>query len=122
MQNVNSGVTTIKCVCTFHSGYDVMYCTVSVTCSGQGVMYCAGQCHLFWIRSYVLDSKWSLVLSPQAFPLAIASVRSVHSHCPREVLQFLSDLIKYNDNRLNKVSAPWSRDNFIHLYIFPFKK
>ena len=30
-------------------------------------------------------------------------MRNVHSQCPREVLQFILDLIKYNDNRLNKV-------------------
>ena len=39
----------------------------------------------------------------QTLPVAIASVRNVHSQCPREVLQFILDLIKYNDNRLNKV-------------------
>lgn len=41
----------------------------------------------------------------QALPVATASVRNVHSQCPREVLQFILDLIKYNDNRLNKVSC-----------------
>lgn len=45
----------------------------------------------------------------QTLPVAIASVRNVHSQCPREVLQFILDLIKYNDNRLNKVSEHFSK-------------
>lgn len=37
--------------------------------------------------------------------MATASVRNTHSQCPRDVLQFILDLIKYNDNRLNKVAS-----------------
>ncbi|XP_048582004.1 transcription initiation factor TFIID subunit 2 isoform X3 [Nematostella vectensis] len=40
----------------------------------------------------------------KTLPIAIASVRNIHSQCPREVVLFLMDLLKYNDNRLNKYS------------------
>ncbi|KAK3736334.1 hypothetical protein QZH41_020807, partial [Actinostola sp. cb2023] len=40
----------------------------------------------------------------KTLPVAIASIRNVHSQCPREILQFLLDLLKYNDNRINKYS------------------
>lgn len=36
-------------------------------------------------------------------PVAMALLRDVHNLCPKEVLMFILDLIKYNDNRKNKV-------------------
>ena len=36
-------------------------------------------------------------------------MRTGHSQCPHEVLQFILDLIKFNDNRLNKVSEHASK-------------
>lgn len=36
----------------------------------------------------------------------MASLRSVHNICPPEVLRFLLDLFKYNDNSRNK----WADD------------
>ena len=33
----------------------------------------------------------------------MALLRDVHNLCPKEVLTFILDLIKYNDNRKNKV-------------------
>lgn len=36
-------------------------------------------------------------------PIAMALLRDVHNLCPKEVLTFILDLIKYNDNRKNKV-------------------
>lgn len=36
-------------------------------------------------------------------PVAMALLRDVQNLCPREVLSFILDLIKYNDNRKNKV-------------------
>lgn len=36
-------------------------------------------------------------------PVAMALLRDVHNLCPKEVLTFILDLIKYNDNRKNKV-------------------
>ncbi|XP_074635589.1 transcription initiation factor TFIID subunit 2-like isoform X2 [Acropora palmata] len=49
----------------------------------------------------------------KTLPVAIASVRNVHSQCPREVLQFILDLIKYNDNRLNKFTDSHYRSSLI---------
>ncbi|XP_031558269.1 transcription initiation factor TFIID subunit 2-like [Actinia tenebrosa] len=40
----------------------------------------------------------------KTLPVAIASIRNIHTQCPREILQFLLDLLKYNDNRINKYS------------------
>lgn len=45
-------------------------------------------------------------------PVAMALLRDVHNLCPKEVLTFILDLIKYNDNRKNKVST------FIFLSLF----
>lgn len=39
-------------------------------------------------------------------PVAMALLRDVQNLCPREVLNFILDLIKYNDNGKNKV-RPW---------------
>ena len=36
-------------------------------------------------------------------PVAMALLRDVHNLCPKDVLNFILDLIKYNDNRKNKV-------------------
>ena len=60
-----------------------------------------GSLDWFWILAIFLINI--ILHVSQTLPVAIASVRNVHSQCPREVLQFILDLIKYNDNRLNKV-------------------
>lgn len=36
-------------------------------------------------------------------PVAMALLRDVQNLCPKDVLNFILDLIKYNDNRKNKV-------------------
>lgn len=41
----------------------------------------------------------------QTMPVAMALLRDVHNLCPKEVLMFILDLIKYNDNRKNKVKT-----------------
>lgn len=38
----------------------------------------------------------------KTMPVAMALLRDVHNLCPKEVLTFILDLIKYNDNRKNK--------------------
>ena len=38
-------------------------------------------------------------------PVAMALLRDVHNLCPKEVLTFILDLIKYNDNRKNKYES-----------------
>lgn len=44
-------------------------------------------------------------LSVQTMPVAMALLRDVQNLCPKEVLNFILDLIKYNDNRKNKVTC-----------------
>ena len=44
------------------------------------------------------------VLFLQAIPVAMATLRNVHNICPPDVVRFLLDLFKYNDNSKNKVS------------------
>jgi len=40
----------------------------------------------------------------QGLAVCIAGMRNQHGQCPKEVMQFLLDLFKYNDNQYNKVS------------------
>uniref|UniRef100_UPI00358F3A99 transcription initiation factor TFIID subunit 2 isoform X2 n=1 Tax=Myxine glutinosa TaxID=7769 RepID=UPI00358F3A99 len=42
-------------------------------------------------------------------PIAMAKQRDAHGLCPKEVLTFILDLIKYNDNRKNKFSDNYYR-------------
>lgn len=46
-----------------------------------------------------------LCFPPQTMPVAMALLRDVQNLCPKDVLNFILDLIKYNDNRKNKVEA-----------------
>lgn len=46
-----------------------------------------------------------LCFSCQTMPVAMALLRDVQNLCPKDVLNFILDLIKYNDNRKNKVMA-----------------
>ena len=39
----------------------------------------------------------------QFLPLCAAKTRAIHGQCTKDVLQFLMDVLKYSDNRLNKV-------------------
>ncbi len=39
----------------------------------------------------------------KTIPVAMAHLRTIHNICPPEVLKFLLDLFKYNDNTKNKV-------------------
>lgn len=42
-------------------------------------------------------------------PVAMALLRDVQNLCPKDVLNFILDLIKYNDNRKNKVKTQIDR-------------
>ena len=42
-------------------------------------------------------------------PLAMAQLRTIHGICPTEVLHFILDLIKYNDNSKNRYSDNYYR-------------
>ena len=41
----------------------------------------------------------------QALPVHVAGIRNVHKQCPKEVMHFLMELFKYNDNQMNKVGG-----------------
>ena len=49
----------------------------------------------------------------KAMPVAIAGLRSGHGICPQEVIRFLLDLFKYNDNSKNKMSDNYYRASLI---------
>lgn len=45
----------------------------------------------------------------QTIPIAMAGLRNAHGICPEEVLNFLMDLFKYNDNSKNRYSDNYYR-------------
>ena len=49
---------------------------------------------------YVRAALYSVV---KGLAVCIAGMRNQHGQCPKEVVQFLLDLFKYNDNQYNKV-------------------
>ncbi|RXM35692.1 hypothetical protein EOD39_3948 [Acipenser ruthenus] len=49
----------------------------------------------------------------KTMPVAMALLRDVHNLCPKDVLNFILDLIKYNDNRKNKFSDNYYRAELI---------
>nr|XP_032810604.1 transcription initiation factor TFIID subunit 2 [Petromyzon marinus] len=49
----------------------------------------------------------------KTIPVTMAMQRDIHGMCPKEVLTFLLDLIKYNDNRKNKFSDNYYRASLI---------
>lgn len=50
-----------------------------------------------------------LCLCLQTIPVAMAGLRNAHGLCPPDVLKFLFDLIKYNDNSKNRYSDNYYR-------------
>lgn len=49
----------------------------------------------------------------KSLPVAMANLRTVHNVCPTEVVRFLLDLIKYNENSKNKFSDTYYRASLI---------
>ena len=47
--------------------------------------------------------------SAQTIPVAMACLRNALGVCPPDVLRFLLDLFKYNDNSKNRLSDCWYR-------------
>lgn len=45
----------------------------------------------------------------QTIPVAMATLRNIHGIVPSEVLKFLLDLFKYNDNSRNRLSDNYYR-------------
>jgi transcription initiation factor TFIID subunit 2 len=54
-------------------------------------------------------SKFQHYFLQKAMPLAMAGLRNTHGICPQEVIRFLFDLFKYNDNSKNKFSDNYYR-------------
>ncbi|CAM1318749.1 TAF2 (predicted), partial [Pycnogonum litorale] len=50
----------------------------------------------------------------KAVPLAMAGLRNIHNICPNDVLKFLLDLFKYNDNSKNKFSDNYYRSSLVN--------
>lgn len=58
-------------------------------------------------------SNFQLYFLQKTMPVAIAGLRSGHGICPQEVIRFLLDLFKYNDNSKNKFSDNYYRASLI---------
>lgn len=58
-------------------------------------------------------SKFQMYFLQKTIILAMASLRTVHGICPHEVLQFLLDLLKYNDNTNNEFYDDYYRATLI---------
>jgi len=63
------------------------------------------------IASELFSNIFSLnfCISVQTIPVAMAGLRNAHGICPPEVLAFLMDLFKYNDNSKNRYSDNYYR-------------
>ena len=53
----------------------------------------------------------------KSMPLAMARLRTLHGICPNEVLHFLLDLFKYNDNSKNKFSDNYYRSGLVEAIV-----
>lgn len=49
----------------------------------------------------------------QTIPVAMAGLRNTHGICPPEVIRFLLDLFKYNDNSKNRYSDNYYRASLV---------
>lgn len=58
-------------------------------------------------------SNFQLYFLQKIMPIAIGGLRSNHGTCPQEVIRFLLDLFKYNDNSKNKFSDNYYRSSLI---------
>ncbi|CAG2104136.1 unnamed protein product [Medioppia subpectinata] len=54
-------------------------------------------------------SKFQHYFLQKEMPFSMAGLRNIHGICPQEVLKFLLDLFKYNDNSKNKFSDNYYR-------------
>lgn len=53
----------------------------------------------------------------KSMPLAMARLRTLHGICPNDVLHFLLDLFKYNDNSKNKFSDNYYRSGLVEAIV-----
>ena len=57
----------------------------------------------------MLFNIFQIIFKFQTIPVAMAQLRNALGVCPAEVLRFLLDLFKYNDNTKNRLSDCWYR-------------
>ena len=91
--------------CTLHTVHYILYITYCTLHTVHYILYIT-YCTLHTVH-YILYITYctlhTATFSVQALPQCVASIRNVHSQCPKEVLSFLWDLFKYSDNQMNKV-------------------
>ncbi|KAM4864852.1 LOW QUALITY PROTEIN: transcription initiation factor TFIID subunit 2-like, partial [Thomomys bottae] len=74
-------------------------------------MFCCKTCpNIVKTNNFISFQSYFL---QKTMPVAMALLRNVHNLCPKEVLTFILDLIKYNDNRKNKFSDNYCRAEMI---------
>lgn len=54
-------------------------------------------------------SNLQIYFLQKTIPVAMAGLRTAHEICPAEVIRFLLDLFKYNDNSKNRFSDVYYR-------------
>ncbi|XP_061737606.1 transcription initiation factor TFIID subunit 2 isoform X2 [Nerophis ophidion] len=74
-------------------------------------MFCCKSCpNIVKTNNFINFQSYFL---QKTMPVAMALLRDVQNLCPRDVLNFILDLIKYNDNRKNKFSDNYYRAELI---------
>lgn len=66
--------------------------------------------HIIKLNSF---SNFQLYYIQKTMPFAMAGLRTVHGTCSQEIVRFLLDLFKYNDNSKNKFSDNYYRASLI---------
>ncbi|XP_038851137.1 transcription initiation factor TFIID subunit 2 [Salvelinus fontinalis] len=74
-------------------------------------MFCCKSCPNI-VKTNTFISFQSYFLQ-KTMPVAMAQLRDIQNLCPKDVLNFILDLIKYNDNRKNKFSDNYYRAELI---------
>lgn len=65
-----------------------------------------------WENSQKTRVMWSPLIF-QTIPVAMAGLRNTHGICPPEVIRFLLDLFKYDDNSKNRYSDNYYRASLV---------
>ncbi|PWA22538.1 hypothetical protein CCH79_00018170 [Gambusia affinis] len=74
-------------------------------------MFCCKSCpNIVRTNNFINFQSYFL---QKTMPVAMALLRDVQNLCPKDVLNFILDLIKYNDNRKNKFSDNYYRADLI---------
>ncbi|XP_049585994.1 transcription initiation factor TFIID subunit 2 isoform X1 [Syngnathus scovelli] len=74
-------------------------------------MFCCKSCpNIVKTNNFINFQSYFL---QKTMPVAMALLRDVQNLCPKDVLNFILDLIKYNDNRKNKFSDNYYRADLL---------